>query len=161
MIGLLRASQLAWIGAALVLFWIAVALTAPMLAPFPPARSLVPMAPPGPEFLLGTDNLGRDVLSRIVFGARTVLVYAPLATLSAYVFGVLAGLVAGYRGGAVGDQHSRAVAGAAAGRGHSSHGARGKRLEPLLLRLAPPGREVDSRRDREPEGGHRRPHQGK
>ena len=71
------------------------------------------MVPPGTvlpagTFLLGTDNLGRDVLSRIVFGARTVLIYAPAATLAAYLFGVIAGLAAGYAGGAVDEVLSRA-----------------------------------------------------
>ncbi len=48
---------------------------------------------------LGTDHVGRDILSRVIFGARTVLIFAPLATLCAYVVGVPMGLIAGYRGG--------------------------------------------------------------
>ncbi|MBI1778041.1 MAG: ABC transporter permease [Proteobacteria bacterium] len=101
----LRESNVAMIGAALVAFWIAVALLAPMLAPFEPNRSYLKMVPPGTaapgggSFLLGTDHLGRDILSRVIFGARTVLTYAPAATLSAYVFGVFLGLIAGYRRG--------------------------------------------------------------
>ena len=50
-------------------------------------------------FLLGTDHLGRDILSRILYGARTVLVYAPLATGCAYVIGIAMGLTAGYKRG--------------------------------------------------------------
>lgn len=61
-----------------------------------PALAL-PLARALPErFLLGTDHLGRDILSRIIHGSRTVLVYAPLATACAYVVGVLLGLAAGY-----------------------------------------------------------------
>src|SRR5262249_47920449 len=49
--------------------------------------------------LLGTDQLGRDLLSRLIFGARTSLVIAGSAVILATAFGVVAGLVAGYRGG--------------------------------------------------------------
>ena len=48
------------------------------------------------RFLLGTDHLGRDILSRIIHGSRTVLIYAPIATFCAYVVGILLGLSAGY-----------------------------------------------------------------
>ena len=50
----------------------------------------------GGIFLLGSDRIGRDILSRIIWGSRTVLIWAPLATLSAYVVGILMGLAAGY-----------------------------------------------------------------
>jgi peptide/nickel transport system permease protein len=92
-------------GLGIILFWILAALAAPWLAPFPPNATLVPFAPPGTvfegnkAFLLGTDHLGRDILSRILYGARTVLVYAPLATGCAYVVGVAMGLTAGYKRG--------------------------------------------------------------
>src|SRR3954452_2071569 len=99
-------SKVGTAGAAILLFWVAVALFAPELTPFPPTRSYVRMAPPGTvtangTFLLGTDGLGRDILSRIIAGARTVLIYAPSATLAAYVLGIVGGLAAGYAGGAL------------------------------------------------------------
>ena len=51
---------------------------------------------------LGTDHLGRDILSRILWGARTVLTVAPLAVLGAAILGSLLGLTAGYyRGGSI------------------------------------------------------------
>ncbi|MBM3227200.1 MAG: ABC transporter permease, partial [Candidatus Tectomicrobia bacterium] len=53
----------------------------------------------GTRFWLGTDHLGRDILSRLLYGARTVLLYAPLATGCAYAIGILLGLLAGYAGG--------------------------------------------------------------
>jgi peptide/nickel transport system permease protein len=74
-----------------------------LLAPFEPNATHLPIAKPGTEFAggsvfwLGTDHLGRDVLSRIIWGSRTVLFYAPLATFLAYVVGIMAGLVAGYK----------------------------------------------------------------
>ena len=104
---LLRESWVGMIGAGLILFWIAAALLAPLLAPFDPNATLVPFQKPGAlfagsetvpagTFWLGTDQLGRDILSRVVWGSRTVLFYAPLATLSAYTVGILMGLAAGY-----------------------------------------------------------------
>ena len=90
------------IGAGVVALWIFVALAAPVLAPFEPNALLSPFATPGtpgPDggtFWLGTDHLGRDILSRIIWGARSVLTYAPVATFCAYVLGVTMGLTAGY-----------------------------------------------------------------
>jgi ABC-type dipeptide/oligopeptide/nickel transport system permease subunit len=99
----LRHSLVAMVGASLIIFWVIVALFAPLIAPFEPNATYFPYAKPGYDFAvgavfwLGTDQLGRDILSRIVWGSRTVLFYAPLATLLAYIVGVMAGLVAGYK----------------------------------------------------------------
>lgn len=99
---LLRESTPGMIGAGLVLFWVMVAILAPLIAPFDPLATLQPMARPGTPyaqggtFWLGADHLGRDILSRIIYGSQTVLIYAPLATLCAYVVGILMGLAAGY-----------------------------------------------------------------
>lgn len=109
-LALIRESWVGMVGALIVLFWVLVALFAPLLAPFDPLATLQPFAPPGAEFAgngnaaagvfyLGTDHLGRDVLSRIIFGSRTVLFYAPIATVTAYTVGILMGLAAGYIGG--------------------------------------------------------------
>jgi peptide/nickel transport system permease protein len=54
-------------------------------------------------FWLGTDHLGRDILSRIIHGSRAVLMYAPLATFCAYLVGIPMGLAAGYRRGTTDD----------------------------------------------------------
>jgi peptide/nickel transport system permease protein len=107
---LLRESWVGMIGACIILFWVIVALFAPILAPFDPLATLQPFAQPGAAFAgndqvgagvfwLGTDNLGRDILSRLIWGARTVLIYAPLATLTAYAVGIIMGLAAGYQRG--------------------------------------------------------------
>lgn len=111
--GLLRESWVGMVGIFLVLFWVAVALFAPWLATFDPNASIHPFAKPGfvaangGTFWLGTDHMGRDILSRIIWGSRTVLLYAPLATFSAYAVGILMGLLAGYRRGLVDDILSR------------------------------------------------------
>jgi peptide/nickel transport system permease protein len=107
--GLLRESGVGLVGAGLVIFWVLVAVLAPMLAPFDPNATLQPFAKPGTEyaqggtFWLGTDQIGRDILSRLIWGSRTVLTYAPLATVTAYAVGILMGLAAGYNRGVVDD----------------------------------------------------------
>jgi len=64
---------------------------------------------PSGDHLLGTDNLGRDVFSRVLAGARSVLIVAPLATLIGLIGGTTIGLVAGYHRGLVDDVVSRFV----------------------------------------------------
>jgi ABC-type dipeptide/oligopeptide/nickel transport system permease subunit len=92
-------------GATILSFWVAAAVLAGSLAPHPPDQMGVPallpgtLSPDGAMFWLGTDHLGRDILSRILYGARTVLLIAPSATLLSYVIGVPMGLLAGYLGG--------------------------------------------------------------
>jgi peptide/nickel transport system permease protein len=104
-IGRVRETWIGLLGAGLVLFWVLAALLAPLLAAFPPNATLVPFASPGTafaaggKFWLGTDHLGRDILSRLLYGARIVLFYAPLATTCAYGVGMPLGLLAGYKGG--------------------------------------------------------------
>jgi peptide/nickel transport system permease protein len=99
--GLPRAA-FAW-GGVLALFAI-VAAAAPLIAPYNPAQSdyaatLAPMFSKG--HLFGTDSFGRDVLSRIIYGARPLLVASIGAVLVAVVLGYLIGLVSGYLGGIV------------------------------------------------------------
>lgn len=112
-VGLLRESWVGMIGAGLVFFWVIVALLAPLIAPFDPNAHLQPFAKPGTAFAqggtfwLGTDNTGRDILSRLIWGSRTVLFYAPLAALTAYTVGILMGVAAGYMRGWVDDVLSR------------------------------------------------------
>lgn len=98
-IGLLRESPVGMIGALLVIFWVLVAIFAPVLSPYDPnANNYQALADPTPsaEFLLGTDNQGRDILSRVIWGSRTVLIVAPVATLCAYIVGCMMGLLSGY-----------------------------------------------------------------
>ena len=100
-LGRLR-SPPAIIGLAVVAFWIAAALLAPLVAPYPPNDFVGPaLQGPSAAFLLGTDDLGRDVLSRVLWGARPVLILAPLAVLLAEAVGALIGLASGYAGGLV------------------------------------------------------------
>jgi peptide/nickel transport system permease protein len=87
----------------IVFGWVLIALLAPLLAPYPPLQQDVMsrLAPPSAEHLLGTDPLGRDVLSRILFGSRVSLPVGVAAVALALVFGTLLGSVAGFLGGRV------------------------------------------------------------
>jgi len=109
-IAILRESIVGMVGAGIVLFWILVAVFADVVSPFDPNQPIQPLALPGAvdeatgaTFWLGTDLIGRDILSRIIHGSRTVLFYAPLATFCAYLVGVPMGLAAGYRRGLTDD----------------------------------------------------------
>jgi ABC-type dipeptide/oligopeptide/nickel transport system permease subunit len=101
-IGLLRESPVGMAGGLIVLMFVVLAIFAPILAPFDPNAPTLPFAfpgtasPDGGVFLLGTDHLGRDILSRIIWGGQRVLFYATAATVSAYIIGILMGLAAGY-----------------------------------------------------------------
>lgn len=93
------------IGLVLSLGWLVVAIFAPLIAPYDPYQTIMPLArpwtttPTGAFLMLGSDMLGRDILSRLIWGARTVVIYATLATFTAYAIGMALGLLAGYRGG--------------------------------------------------------------
>ncbi|MCH9758781.1 MAG: ABC transporter permease [Proteobacteria bacterium] len=102
----IRESRVGMIGLAICLFWVLVAIFADVLAPFDPLAIVAPMASPGFSseqgiLWLGGDFLGRDIMSRIIHGARTVLLWAPVATACAYAIGIMLGLTAGYYGGFV------------------------------------------------------------
>ena len=111
---LLRESIVGMAGTTLVLFWAIIALGAPLFSPCDPNATLQAFAKPGTPipiagacwtdtFILGADNIGRDVLSRIIWGARTVLTWAPIAAICAYVVGIVLGLAAGYYRGWIDD----------------------------------------------------------
>lgn len=89
------------IGAAIVLVYAVLAVLAPWLAPMDPIQvhSNAVLAPPSPQFLLGTDGNGMDLLSRIIYGARYAFGIAVPAVLLSVVIGLPIGLWAGYRGG--------------------------------------------------------------
>ena len=95
------------LGAAVVLLMVATAFLAPILAPHDPsAQSLAGRLRPPAWYpdgsatnLLGTDHLGRDILSRIIYGARTSILIGALVVTLAGTFGATIGLIAGYKGG--------------------------------------------------------------
>lgn len=91
------------IGGTIVLFFVLVAFLAPLIAPYGPTEPdwlAVRQAPSAAHFF-GTDDLGRDVLSRVIYGTRASLAAGVIAAVIALAFGVPLGLIAGYFGGLV------------------------------------------------------------
>ncbi len=104
----IRESAIGMAGFAVVVFWLLVAVFADLIAPFDPLQQIAPLAKPGTEaeggvLVMGADFLGRDILSRIIHGTRTIMLWAPLATASAFAVGIMFGLAGGYYGGRVDD----------------------------------------------------------
>ncbi|MCS3836499.1 peptide/nickel transport system permease protein [Pseudomonas sp. JAI111] len=107
---LVRAPLSAKFGMLVIVLYILVALFAPLLAPYGETQVVGEgFAPWSGEFLLGTDNLGRDMFSRLVFGARNTLGIAFLTTVLAFLLGGLSGLIAAIKGGWVDQGLSRLV----------------------------------------------------
>jgi peptide/nickel transport system permease protein len=99
------------VGGFILLGWIVCAIFTGLLAPYNPlAQNLVATnAAPSATHWLGTDSLGRDVLSRVIAGSRDILVISPLATVLGTVAGTAMGLVQGYFGGVVDNVIGRIV----------------------------------------------------
>lgn len=100
-LGRIRESRQAMVGLAIVGLLILMALLAPILAPASPTKQnlLDQFLPPSSAHWFGTDEFGRDILSRIVFGARISLQVGIIAVGIAMVVGTVVGLIAGYYGG--------------------------------------------------------------
>ena len=107
-IGYIFDSRVGLVGLFIVLFWIYAAVFADIIALFEPLdqSGLYRRKPPGTinadlgvPYIFGTDTLGRDLFSRMIYGSQIVLLIAPAATLVAYVVGITLGLPAGYIGG--------------------------------------------------------------
>ena len=85
------------IGALIVLFMVLMATFGPVIAPYSPTELVTTsFGPPSPEAWLGGDSIGRDVLTRVLYGGRTVITLAVVATSIGMVLGVTLGLIAGY-----------------------------------------------------------------
>jgi ABC-type dipeptide/oligopeptide/nickel transport system permease subunit len=105
-LALLRAvarHRLAAVGLVIIAVLVIIAIFAPVLAPYNPNQQDLyrVLAPPSRIHLLGTDNLGRDLLSRLLYGARVSLFVGIVSSLVSALIGVIIGLIAGFRGGMV------------------------------------------------------------
>jgi peptide/nickel transport system permease protein len=98
-------------GMVIVLFWVGCALFGSRLVPYDPYSGdlLNTLGPPSADNWFGTDQLGRDVFSRVIVGARDILTIAPLATLLGTLLGTALGLMAGYFRGVIDDVLSRII----------------------------------------------------
>lgn len=105
------------VGLGFVLFFVFIAVFAPWLSPFPPAEihegflRVPPLWVEGghPTFVLGTDDLGRDVLSRLIHGARVSMGVGVFVVVMSMTLGASLGLLAGYRGGWIDSLVMRAI----------------------------------------------------
>jgi peptide/nickel transport system permease protein len=97
----LRANPLAMVGLFVVVFWVVVSLSAPWIAPYPPQKQDIParLQPPSSEHWFGTDQLGRDVLSRTLYGGRISLPAGLAVIVVAGIIGIVVGAVSGFVGG--------------------------------------------------------------
>ena len=97
----LKRSRLAIPGGLIVLIFIAVAILAPLVAPYDPYKNNLAgtLVPPSAEHFFGTDELGRDIFSRIVYGSRLSLLEGLFSVLIAMFIGVPLGILSGYIGG--------------------------------------------------------------
>jgi ABC-type dipeptide/oligopeptide/nickel transport system permease subunit len=95
--------RLASAGLVIIALLVFIAIFAPLLAPYSPTQQDLyrVLAPPSRVHLLGTDNLGRDLLSRLLYGARVSLFVGVVSSLVSALIGVPVGLIAGFRGGVV------------------------------------------------------------
>ena len=103
-IGIKMGSFIAWIrwnparscGAVLLLILLLIAIFAPYIAPYDPMKTGTPFLEPSSDHLLGTDDLGRDIFSQVIYGTRISLVIGLLASAISILIGVSIGLFAGY-----------------------------------------------------------------
>ena len=110
-LALLKRSKSFIAGMVIVGFWVLCAIFGELVVPHDPSASdpINDLVGPSGDHLFGTDKLGRDVFSRVITGARDILIVAPLATILATVLGTALGLVTGYFRGAIDDTLSRVV----------------------------------------------------
>ncbi|MCM3135617.1 nickel ABC transporter permease subunit NikC [Paenibacillus polysaccharolyticus] len=96
-----RGKKIIWICATIVLLFFILALLAPWIAPHDPVKVnlLQKLKDPSAEHWLGTDHLGRDNLSRLLYGARVSIGFATMIFLSSLIIGLIVGSISGYLGG--------------------------------------------------------------
>lgn len=99
----LRRNHLALVGLVIIILWLTITITAPLLAPYEPLKQNIVdrLQPPNAAHLFGTDQLGRDVLSRVMYGGRISMPAALAVVILAGGVGTVVGAIAGFVGGVV------------------------------------------------------------
>jgi len=97
----IRSSPVVMIGLVIVVVWTLLILAAPLLAPVDPLQQSIPdrLTPPNQTFLMGTDELGRDIFSRVLYGGRITIPAAIAVVVLDAIIGSIIGALAGYFGG--------------------------------------------------------------
>ncbi|MCD6278124.1 MAG: ABC transporter permease [Desulfurococcales archaeon] len=106
-----RKNKLAMTGLVMLLIIVAISALAPLIAPYSPIEQHLEdrLQPPSPKYLFGTDELGRDILSRVLYGSRIALRVGVLVALISAAIGVTLGLISGYYGGIIDEVIMRIV----------------------------------------------------
>ncbi|HWO76004.1 MAG TPA: ABC transporter permease [Bacillus sp. (in: firmicutes)] len=99
---ILTSNNLGLVGLGILIVFIFVAILAPFIAPFDPTERVgQPFMKPNGDFLLGTNDVGQDILSELIYGTRVSLLIGVIAALISIVIGCFIGIIAGYYGGKV------------------------------------------------------------
>ena len=103
MVEVFNKNKTSWVGFVILIIMVVVALAAPLLAPYNPVEQHIihRLQPSSSQYFLGTDQFGRDILSRIIWGARISLTVGVFSILLGMIIGGAFGLLAGYKGGMV------------------------------------------------------------
>ncbi len=96
-----RANPIGWIGLSVIVIFVLLAVFAPLLAHYDPTKTdwMAVRKPPSMQYWLGTDEIGRDIYSRLLYGARASLMAGFFSVFIAFIIGVPLGMIAGYFGG--------------------------------------------------------------
>ncbi len=96
-----RANPIGWIGLSVIVIFVLLAIFAPLLAHYDPTKTdwMAVRKPPSMQYWLGTDEIGRDIYSRLLYGARASLMAGFFSVFIAFIIGVPLGMIAGYFGG--------------------------------------------------------------
>lgn len=96
-----KTNPIGWFGLIIIIVFIILAISAPMLTHYDPIKTnwLAVRQPPSAQYWLGTDEIGRDIFSRLLYGARASLMAGFFSVVIAFIIGVPLGMIAGYFGG--------------------------------------------------------------
>ncbi|WP_292490525.1 ABC transporter permease [Methanoculleus sp. 10] len=101
--GLTARQRSVFLGLCILGFFVSLAVLAPVIAPYDPWKTGIPFLPPSPDHLLGTNDIGQDIFSELVYGARISILIGFMAAFVSVIIGTLIGLFSGYYRGYLDD----------------------------------------------------------